>query len=253
MKVHSMIFTTMKHYQTSSCSRNILKGYRLKRHVKMASKTIETSAEASQGMCSPAYDRQRKTWQAASALFSSKTFEPKASYTHSQLTAAAPVPVLLTDPRVIRCTGLAVGAKARDTVRLSANGALSGKLKTRVNDSLVDAGGARLTLEEGQTVARFELVNEGEIEEVLTGSISASYNGEESADSHSWDVTVPDAGTRMRSCARNARRVSKHYIFSSCFRNILLVCRPKTQPLNSAVPVSQIAQKPALALILEQE
>jgi Ca2+-binding RTX toxin-like protein len=93
---------------------------------------------------------------------------------------------------------LAVGAKAGDTVRLSVNGGLSGKLKTRVNGSLVDAGGASLVLKEGQTLASFELVNEGEIEADLTGSISASYSGEESADSNSWDVTVKDAGEVTR-------------------------------------------------------
>jgi Ca2+-binding RTX toxin-like protein len=130
---------------------------------------------------------------------------------------------------------LAVGAKAGDTVTLAVNGGLSGKLKTRVNGSLVDAGGASLTLREGQTLASFELVSDSAIEADLTGSISASYSGEESADSNSWDVTVQDAKTRMRSCARTARRVSKHYIFSSCSRNILLGCRAKRYKKNAVM------------------
>ena len=135
---------------------------------------------------------------------------------------------------------LAVGAKAGDTVRLSVNGGLSGKLKTRVNGSLVDAGGASLTLREGQTLASFELVSEGEIEADLTGSISASYSGEESADSNSWDVTVPDAKTRSRNCARAAHRASGHYLFSSCSRNILLNYRSKTLVKSAATPARQV-------------
>ncbi len=115
---------------------------------------------------------------------------------------------------------LAVGAKAGDTVRLAVNGGLSGKLKAMVNGSLVDAGGASITLTEGQTLATFALVNDGTIDADLSGSISASFSGEESADSNSWDVTVKDAGTRRPNCAKPGRRIYKRYIFNSCSRFI---------------------------------
>jgi hypothetical protein len=60
---------------------------------------------------------------------------------------------------------------------------------------------------------------------------------EQISTSHSWDVTVKGAGTRVGNCAKSGRRASNRYAFSSCLRYISLGYRAKIL-VKSAVAAS---------------
>jgi trimeric autotransporter adhesin len=90
---------------------------------------------------------------------------------------------------------LALAAHAGDTLTLTLNGPLADKFKIRQNGSLTAANGAVIQLAEGQTVASFSLLSEGEIEADLSGALSVAYNGQDgSATSNSWELSLKDAG-----------------------------------------------------------
>ncbi len=95
---------------------------------------------------------------------------------------------------------LSQGAKAGDTLTLKLTGLAGKGLKAVLGNTTVDADGAVITLNEGQTQASFALIQEGATLDADTpGSISLAYQGaEQSATSNAWGVNLKDTGELAR-------------------------------------------------------
>jgi Ca2+-binding RTX toxin-like protein len=91
-------------------------------------------------------------------------------------------------------TYLDMPAKAGETVTLNLVG-ISDKFKVILGDRVVNADGAVITLAEGQTDVSFALVQEGDVANDVSGSLSVSYQGEgRSATSNVWAINLTDIG-----------------------------------------------------------
>lgn len=86
-------------------------------------------------------------------------------------------------------------AEAGETLTLNLQG-LDGKgVKVLVNGETVDANGAVIALRPGQTTVVFTLVQNGPLDADVTGSLSATYNGNNgSGSTNTWSLTLKDMG-----------------------------------------------------------
>ena len=88
------------------------------------------------------------------------------------------------------------GAKAGETLVLRLAALASQGLKAILGDTTVDADGATITLTEGQTQVSFAIVQDGELDADVAGSLSVTYTAQsgEEAVSNAWGLNLQDAG-----------------------------------------------------------
>jgi len=88
-------------------------------------------------------------------------------------------------------------AKDGDTLTLALS-ELGDKFKALIDGSLIDANGAVIELDEGQTQVSFALVQSGDLTEDGSTALSVTYAGAASTVSNSWDITLHDTGEAIR-------------------------------------------------------
>lgn len=87
------------------------------------------------------------------------------------------------------------GAKAGDYITLNLGGGAD-KFKVVFDNALVDAGGAVLSLTEGQTEVSFGLVQQGEVSGDASLTLAANYGGAQSATSNVLALSLIDNGEK---------------------------------------------------------
>ena len=88
------------------------------------------------------------------------------------------------------------GAKAGETLVLRLAALANQGLKAILGDTTVEADGATITLAEGQTQVSFAIVQDGELDADVAGSLSVTYTAQsgEEAVSNAWGLNLQDAG-----------------------------------------------------------